>query len=416
MTTLTVEQLEKWYRKQLAKRSKDFVKQAEKSYRIVESALKDIQEVSKSLRDSDVEDSSDSVGIAARFAMKIEEIVNSFYVTKEISYESTEMLQEEVQRFIQELWGAGARWIRRMDKRHKGTIKQLDVYMKELAREMKRIGKLLYEFSWLKDLERIGTRIDTLRELGRARESFEEQIRQVRQKIEQARREYELAKQAYDEFTRESNVAELLNLDQEADHLAAVLRMKLNPLKKQVKKFLQHDHGVRVPPEGLRALTDYFEDPYTAIVNEPDGHPGLVEGLSALRTAIEQGRLPLKDRLARRAIEEIEAISRGSLRELQVQAKSIEERRRRFAGSDVYAENRRLQEALEEARKNLEYHTNDLLRIRDEIKRQLERIEEYRTRIESEILDAFGEKVRLKVDARLEPLLELCEAERGEAV
>ena len=116
MTTLTVEQLQKWYKKRLAKRSKDFVKQAEKSYKIVKSALKDIEEVSRSLKDSSIDDSSEQVGIAARFAMKINEIVDNFYLEQEITYHGTEALQEEIQRFIQELWGAGARWIRRMDK------------------------------------------------------------------------------------------------------------------------------------------------------------------------------------------------------------------------------------------------------------------------------------------------------------
>ena len=41
MTTLTVEQLQKWYKKQLQKKSSDFIKQAERSYKVVERTLKD---------------------------------------------------------------------------------------------------------------------------------------------------------------------------------------------------------------------------------------------------------------------------------------------------------------------------------------------------------------------------------------
>ncbi|MHA2042733.1 MAG: hypothetical protein ACW975_12825, partial [Candidatus Thorarchaeota archaeon] len=264
MTTLTVEQLQKWYRKRLAKMSKDFTKKAEKSYKVAERSLKDIQEMSRNLKEPGEDDEPDSTGIATRFAMKVEDITNDFYVGKDITYESTEALQDEIRSFIQELWGAGARWIRRMDKKHKSTIKQLDVSMKELMAEMNKIQKLLYEFSWLKDLERIGGRIQTLQDLGFSKEVYEEQIRTTRTKIETAMSEFDVAKKTYNEFVETSNVADLLNIDSEADHVAGLLRMKMNPLKKQVKKFFQHDTGVRVSAKGQKALNDYFENPYEA--------------------------------------------------------------------------------------------------------------------------------------------------------
>ena len=245
MTNLTVEQLQKWYRKQLRNKSKDFIKQAERSYKIVETALKDIEELSKEFKEEeDIEDNIESGGIAARFALKIGEIVEDCYVDKDITYENTEAMQREIQHFIQELWGAGARWIRRMDKRYKNTIKSLDSYMKELSKEINRISKLLFEFSWVKDLERIGSRIDTLIDLTFSKEIFDEQIRQVRDKIQTAQSEYDNAKKTYDEFTETSNVAELLSLDEQAEHVSGLLRMKLNPLKKQVKKFPRKKKGI----------------------------------------------------------------------------------------------------------------------------------------------------------------------------
>ncbi|MFW9966060.1 MAG: hypothetical protein ACFFEA_02825 [Candidatus Thorarchaeota archaeon] len=406
MTTLTIEQLQKWYRKRLAKMSKDFTKKAEKSYKVVERSLKDIQEMSRSLKEPGEDDDPDSTGIATRFAMKVEDITHDFYVGKDITYESTEALQEGIRSFIQELWGAGARWIRRMDKKHKSTIKQLDVSMKELMAEMNKIQKLLYEFSWLKDLERIGGRIQTLQELGFSKEVYEEQIRTTRKKIENAKSEFEAAQKAYDGFTKTSNVADLLNIDSEADHISGLLRMKLNPLKKQVKKFFQHDTGVRVSATGQKALNDYFEDPYDAIAGESLGYPALLEGLAGLKEAIERDKIPMKDRLARRAIEEIQSISNGSLTKLQEKAKELEEKRHAFADSDVYAKSAKLQDELNEAEKNLEYHRNDMLRIRDDIKRELARAKDFKMRIESEILESFEEKVNLQMEISLEPLLD----------
>lgn len=406
MTNLTVEQLQKWYRNQLKKASKDFLKQAERSYKIVESSLKDIEEIVADFQDEEADEQDTATSL--RFAAKVKEIVDGFYVEKEITYESTELLQSEIQHFVQELWEAGRRWIKRMDKRYKALVKSLDGALKDLTREMNRIQKLLYEYSWVKDLERIGGRIDTLHDLTFSKEIFEEQIGTVRQKIETAEEEYASAKRAYGEFTETSNVAELLSLDEQADRVSTILRMKLNPLKKQVKKFLQHDTGVRVTPAGQKALTEYFEDPYTAIAEESEGYPALMEGLLGLREAIEKDRLSMKDRLSRRAMEEIDAIGGGSLQKYQNQAKEIEEKRRVYAGSDVYSKSEELELMMNEAKKNLEYHRNDLLRIRDDITRQIEKVEDFKSRIETEIAKAFSERVYIQVEVSLEPLLELC--------
>lgn len=411
MTTLTIDHLDKWYRKRLSDKSKDFVKQAERSYKIVERGLKDVQAIAETLKEASAEEDAESEGIAARFAMKITEIVDNFDVKRTITYESTEALQTEIERFIRELWDAGRRWIGRMDKKHKATIKSLDMYMKEQSLEMKKLGKLLYDFSWLKDVERIGGRIESLHELTLGRENFEEQVRQVRQRIDSAKKEYVIAKQAYDQFRQASNVAELLTLDEESERVSSILRMKLNPLKKQVKAFLQKDTGTGVGPAGQKALIEYFENPLAAITAETVGYPGLVEGLNGLRQALEDGKLALKDRLERRATEEIEEIRNGSLRDLQNQAKAIDEKRHRYAGSEVYQRNAELASRQEEASKNLEYHKNDLLRIRDDIVKQLEKVKDFKTRIETDVLSAFGESVVIDVGTTLEPLLEKCKVE-----
>ena len=408
MTNLNVEQLQKWYRKQLQKKSVEFIKQAERSYKIVERALQDVEELVKAFTDEEIEDTD---GIASRFALKVKEIVDNFYVDKHITYEGTEIMQGEIQRFIQELWGAGARWIRRLDKRYKTTIKALDEAMKDLSKEMKKIGKLLYDYSWVKDLERIGGRIDTLHDLTFSKEIFEEQIHTVRSKIESAEKEYSLAKKAYDDFTETSNVAELLSLDEQAEHVSSLLKMKMNPLKKQVKKFLQSDTGVRIGPAGQKALIDYFEDPYIAIAEEVEGYPGLIEGLEGLQKAIEMKKLSLKDRLARRAVEEIQMIQNGGLQDLQNQAKEIEDKRHTYAGSDVYKQSEELESRQLEAKKNLDYHKNDLLRIRDDLKRQIGKVDEFKVRIEAEILESFSEKVNIQLEVSLEPLVALCTVE-----
>ncbi|MGY5859911.1 MAG: hypothetical protein RTU63_11130 [Candidatus Thorarchaeota archaeon] len=408
MTNLNVEQLQKWYQKQLQKKSGEFIKQAERSYKIVERALQDVEELAKAFEDEEIEDTD---GIAARFALKVKEIVDNFYVDKNITYEGTEIMQGEIQRFIQDLWGAGARWIRRLDKRYKTTIKSLDVAMKELSKEVKKIGKLLFDYSWVKDLERIGSRIDTLHDLSFSNEIFEEQINTVRSKIKSADAEYSKSKKSYDDFTETSNVAELLSLDEQAEHVSSLLKMKMNPLKKQVKKFLQRDTGVRVSPAGQKALAEYFEDPFTAIAEEPEGYPGLIEGLSGLQTAIETKKLSLKDRLARRAIEEITMIKDGGLQDLQNRAKEIEENRHTYAGSDVYTQSAELEANLNEAKKNLNYHKNDLLRIRDDLQRQIGKVDEFKVRIQAEILESFEEKVTIQLEVSLEPLVALCSIE-----
>ncbi len=412
MRTLTIPELEKWYRKNLTKKSKDFLKHAEKSYKTVEQALRDIKRVAAELKDVSGETEAKEEGTATRFANKIDGIVADFDVKKDITYASTEAMQSEIQYLIQEIWGAGARWIRRMDKKYKNIIKSLDVYMKELASEMKKISKLLYEYGWIKDLERIGTRIETMREITYGTEAYEEQVRTIRMKIKQAQEEYLKKKSEFDTFREQSNVSELLSLDEELERISSLLRMKLNTLRKTVKKFNQANTGIRISPAGQKALTEYFEDPYVAIVSESEGYPDLIEGLDGLKKAIESGALKLKDRLARRSLEEIDLIANGSLRDLQAKAKDIEDKRTKYAGSDVYAKNKELQAAVDEAKKNLDYHKNDLLRVADDIKREIEKFEDFKSRVETEINEAFDEKISIKVEKlELIPLLEKCKVD-----
>ncbi|MFW9847842.1 MAG: hypothetical protein ACFFF4_01815 [Candidatus Thorarchaeota archaeon] len=412
MRTMTITELEKWYLKKLADKSKDFRKLAEKSYKIVKTAAIDIKAVAAALKDASEKEDEESQGTLSRFADKINSIVATLEVQQEITYESTEQMQEDVQYFIQEIYGAGARWIRRMDKKHKGTISELNKYVNELINEMKKTSKLLYEYSWVKDLERIHGRITTMKDITYGTEIYNEQIHQVKLKIKQAQSEYDVAKKAHDEFTETSNVAELLNLDDESEHIAGLLRMKLNTLRKTVKKFNQTDTGVRISPNGQKALIDYFDDPFTAIVNEPDGYPALIEGLDGLESAIESGKMKLKDRLARRSIEEIQAIHKGSLKDLQEKAKTVEEKRTKYAGSDVYTRNKELADALDEASKNLEYHKNDLLKIGDDIRREIAKFEDFKSRVSTEIQEAFDESIEIEVETlKLEPLLEMCKTD-----
>ncbi|MEM2142251.1 MAG: hypothetical protein QXS20_00170 [Candidatus Thorarchaeota archaeon] len=409
MVTLTIPKLMSWYHKQLADRSKEFVRRAEKSYKVVERSLKEIQIAARDLKDDTDSEDPETAGISTRFAIKVDEIVTNFDIKREITYENTEAMMAEIQRFIQELWGAGARWIRRMDKRHKSTIKQLDVYMGELSKEMKTIGSLLYEFSWVKDLERIGGRIKALEEITLGKEQYAESVRQICEKLQQARAEFGAAERELNDFKARSNVSEILNLDAEADRIQGLLRMRLNTLRKPVKKFMQHDTGVRIGPDGQKALTEYFEQPLKAILADADGYPALCEGLGAVKESVLKGTLPLKDRrLERRTVEEIDEIRAGSLRSLQMEARALDERRRAFAGSEVYAAVAKLEGRYEEAKKNLEYHTNDLLRVKDEIRRQLDKLKEFKAAIESDILKFFKEQVTIEMGETLEPLLDKC--------
>lgn len=408
MKELRLDELDEWYREQLAEKSSDFREEAKKSYESVDRTLKDMEQLAEELLDESEDDDDESTAIATRFARKINEVVADFDVDEEITHESTEEMQEEIRHLIEDIWGAGARWIKRMDTRYKGIIKQLDRMMKELSVEVKKIGKLLYEYKWVGAVERIGDRIDTLRDLSHSREKFEKEIRLKRSKIKTAAEEYEEAKQEFKKFKESSNVADLLTLDDDADHLASVLRMQLNTLKKPVKKFLQHDTGVRVPPQGQKALNDYFEDPYEAIVSDPDGYPHLISGLKGLKEAVDKEAFPLKDRLMRRAVEEAEKIEEGALLEFQEEAKEIERKRREYADSDVYSRRDELKENVEEAKKNLEYHKNDLLRVRDDIIKQLKKVKLYKIRIEKDLQKAFGEEIEIKVGTTLEPLLKLC--------
>ncbi len=393
---IKISELEKWYSKKISKKTKSFRNDGKKIVNSIKKLLPDIIEVAERL--SGPEETAELEGIAYRYGEKIKELVDSIEIPEEITYSGIENLEKSIRSFFVEITDWGRRWIPRLDKKYKPIIRDLDHLLKILQSDYQKLLKFMQAYSWVKDLERVKDHIENMYSLIDKISFYEEEIKMAESKSKTAKIELEKAQTELEKFMESTKAAELLSIDADIKSLESELKMKLSPLKKAFKKYQKamDEHTATVYPGGAKAISSYSEDPLNAIYEDDDGYPSLKAALRGLIETINAGNLSLKDRLQRRAIEESEKIINGSLLKIQKKAKELISRKNELLqNSNVYTRLKELEDALEEAKRNLEYHQNVLLKSQDDLKKHHEKIHEYKLKIESEIQERIEESVEI---------------------
>ncbi len=393
---IKISELDKWYSKKISKKTKNFRNDGKKIVSSIKKLLPDIIDVAERLGGS--EEAAELDGIAYRYGEKIKELVNSLAIPDEITYTAIERLEKSIRSFFVEITDWGRRWIPRLDKKYKPIIRDLDHLLKLLQGDYQKLLKFMQTYSWVKDLERIKDHIENMYSLIDKISFYEEQIEMAKSKSETAKLEFDKAEKELAQFMESAKAAELLSIDAEIKSLESEIKMKLSPLKKAFKKYQKaiDEHTATVYPGGAKAISSYSEDPLNAIYEDDDGYPSLKAALRGLVDTINAGNLSLKDRLQRRAIEESEKILNGSLLKIQKKAKQLlSQKNEILTNSDVYSKLKLLEDNLEEAKRNLEYHQNVLLKAEDDLKNHHEKIREYKSKIESEIYEMIEESVEI---------------------
>ncbi len=393
---IKISELDKWYSKKISKKTKNFRNDGKKIVSSIKKLLSDIIDVAERLGGS--EEAAELDGIAYRYGEKIKELVNSLAIPDEITYTAIERLEKSIRSFFVEITDWGRRWIPRLDKKYKPIIRDLDHLLKLLQGDYQKLLKFMQTYSWVKDLERVKDHIENMYSLIDKIRFYEEQIEMAKSKFETAKLEFDKAEKELAQFMESAKAAELLSIDAEIKSLESEIKMKLSPLKKAFKKYQKaiDEHTATVYPGGAKAISSYSEDPLNAIYEDDDGYPSLKAALRGLVDTINAGNLSLKDRLQRRAIEESEKILNGSLLKIQKKAKELlSQKNQILTNSDVYSKLKLLEDNLEEAKRNLEYHQNVLLKAEDDLKSHHEKIREYKSKIESEIYEMIEESVEI---------------------
>ena len=195
---------------------------------------------------------------------------------------------------------------------------------------------------------------------------------------------------------------ELTKLDQEIDELRAEVKHNLRYLQKPFYKLqsLSRSGEVAVPPDEIRKLEEYLEDPLTALAAEDSGYPTLKSILKKLDSTMAQGKLKLKATRLRKAQDQTDVVlSKNSLDQLQKNGGEALAQRRQLLSSEttriLQSELMQLQEQLEMLQKEYEFATARSKALKSDQAKLKERTEYLRKELEGKISQLTRKNVQI---------------------
>jgi predicted nuclease with TOPRIM domain len=282
------------------------------------------------------------------------------------------------------------RFIRSFEKA-KESLKELsDFLTKEYVK-----AKILEEtFQLIEEVKKLNEQSETLNE------------EKIRVENERARIEGEIAEiqRKMNEVKRSGGLGQLSEINLEIETLNRELEHSLRHLLKPLIKLHSlaiHGEGSSLTPEEVKKLNHYLENPFEAFATEQPQYPILRQLLQKLAKMMANGRLKIKqdkERKAKQAI--IEIVDRNSLVVLHQKCVTAKTRREKLSTSSVLAETKsellKLEEHLERLEKKVESLKSEENRLDKSLKENFDKISEYKSKIEKNILDSTGKKVKME--------------------
>jgi len=274
----------------------------------------------------------------------------------------------------------------------KGSLKELSEF---LAKEYVKAKSLEETFQLIEEIKALEEQLATIK--GEKEKALGEKA-----KLEE---ELAYAQRRMAELARGGDLAELAKIDEVIDGLRKEVAHSLRHLQKAFAKLQSlalHGEGSGLTPEELKKLNEYLTDPFEALATEDLGTPLLKQILQKTLKHMSEGKLKLKqekERKARQAIEEI--LDKNSLASLHQKCAEAKLRKVQLSASSAVAETRteisKQQEHADRLKKKLESVESEIGAIEKSLKETAEKIGNCKIRIEKNILDFSGQKVKITI-------------------
>jgi hypothetical protein len=262
---------------------------------------------------------------------------------------------------------------------------------------------LVKEYAKTKTLEETFQLIDKLQSLEGELSKCKEQKAKVEKEKEMLLKEIADVQQKIVDLKSRSEMSQLSQVNAEIEALNAEVKHSLQHLQKpfiKMQALSLHGGGSGLTQDELKKLTQYLENPFEALATEEDGYPLLRQILQKLTLSMTSGKLKLKPDKMRKAEQTIEKILRDPLSELHKKCVDTIARKRSVLTSAELAESQSGLSKLQAVFENLERKRNAVeseeKSVEKAIKETLEKIQNYKDRIEKNIQYFLGKTVIIK--------------------
>jgi chromosome segregation ATPase len=241
---------------------------------------------------------------------------------------------------------------------------------------------LLGRGTLLRSLEELEQKLESLTKLQASKESASFQKDSIRQRLADAENLDSSLRKQVEDIRQNPGIKEYLQVDAELRALRAdLIRTGFSRLGRPLKKLLSiSERGdYPVPVEVRESAKEYVRKPFGTFLKEEKGYPRLKAVMSVLAKAVSSGKLPLKQREAKKVTERTEqVVSSDSLS--GIHEKSLESKRtydRVLADGQTAALVQQLRELRQKGRSNRA--------IQEELRAELQRAINNENRIEEQI-------------------------------
>lgn len=281
--------------------------------------------------------------------------------------------------------------------------RRLDVFIKRLydiSKEMRSF--LTSKYAVVKTVDDAYSNVDKLIQTLDQTKKNDEDLRQTENRMLALEKEITETKEKLLLVRSKKEFHELNMLDQRVDELRTEVKHNLRYLQKPFYKLqsLSRSGEVAVPPDELRKLEEYLQDPLMALAAADNGYPTLKSILKKLETTMAQGKLKLKATRLRKAQDQTDAVlNKSSLDQLQKNGREALTQRGQLMSSEttraLQSELTQLQEQLETLQKEYDVTVARNKTLRSDQTKLKERTEHLRKELEGQVSQVSRKNVQI---------------------
>jgi hypothetical protein len=277
--------------------------------------------------------------------------------------------------------------------------------------KLRRLGEELHTYlqgrgSTLRSLEELDEKMKSLDKLQTIKDTVTGQREDAQRRLNEAQLHEKSLRTEIEQIKHNQKMKEYMQVDAELRSLRGeLLRVGFSRLGRPLRKLVSiSERGdYPVPVEVRENLKEYIRKPFTTFLNEEDGYPQLKKILSTLSTAVESGKMALKQREAKKVDDRSQQIISGnSLSTIHLKAKELKRTYDQYlADQEIASQVLRLREVRQKGR------ANHALQV--DLKSELQRVSESERKASEQIsnliqeIEAFSTKlsgIQLKIQTK----------------
>ncbi|MGO9643376.1 MAG: hypothetical protein ACLPY5_01365 [Candidatus Bathyarchaeia archaeon] len=382
-SSVQITQLKEWLRKSLSAKISQAERERDKLLSEITKALTSIPEFSSQLSRKAEEGMEakrenraqfKSAKALGRLTTIIPEMCSSVTIPSTKDSTSLRSLQREISKLGSDASQVRAEWLRYIRPFY---IIDMMTFGGNIDK-LRRLGEELHTYlqgrgSTLRSLEELDEKMKSLDKLQTIKGTVTGQREEVEHRLNEAQVDEKALRTEMEQIKHNQKMKETMRVDAELRSLRGeLLRVGFSRLGRPLRKLVSiSERGdYPVPIDVRENLKEYIRKPFTTFLNEEDGYPQLKKILLTLSTAVESGKMALKQREAKKVNDRSQQIISGnSLSTIHLKAKELKRTYDQFlADQEIASQVQRLKEVRQKGRTN---HA-----LQEDLKSELQRVSE----------------------------------------